>query len=76
VVAKQLSVDSDQFFRQEFESMASAKIGDLLEILFRLKSANIYYRLSDHTPGAIMIEVAMPGERWEIELHDDGRIGV
>ena len=56
--------------------MASATISDLLEILSRLKSANIYYRLSDHTQGAIMIEVAVPGERWEIELHDDGRIGV
>jgi len=69
-------VDSDQFFRQESESMASAKIGGLLGILSRLKSANIDYRLSDHTPGAIMIEVAVSGERWEIKLHGDGRIGV
>jgi len=23
-----------------------------------------------------MVEVAVPGERWEIELHADGEIGV
>ena len=55
--------------------MASATISELLEILSRLKSAKIYYQLSDHTEGAIMIEVSVPGERWEIELHDDGQIG-
>jgi hypothetical protein len=56
--------------------MASATISELLEILSRLKSARIHYHLSDHTDGAIMIEVAVPGERWEIELHEDGEIGV
>jgi hypothetical protein len=56
--------------------MASATISELLEILSRLRSSKIFYRLSDHTQGAIMIEVAVPGERWEIEFHEDGRIGV
>lgn len=23
-----------------------------------------------------MVEVAVPGERWEIEFHEDGQIGV
>jgi hypothetical protein len=56
--------------------MNSGTIKDLLEFLERLKSAHIYYDLSDHTQGAIMIEVSVPGERWEIEFHQDGRIGV
>jgi hypothetical protein len=56
--------------------MASPTINELLELLSRLKSANIYYRLSDPTQGAIMIEVSVPGERWEIEFHEDGQIGV
>jgi hypothetical protein len=56
--------------------VARATIGELLEILSRLKSAKIDYHLSDHTDDAIMVEVAVPGERWEIELHEDGKIGV
>jgi hypothetical protein len=56
--------------------MSPAMIHDFLEVLSRLKSAHIFYRLSDHTEGAIMIEISVPGERWEIEIHEDGQIGV
>jgi hypothetical protein len=56
--------------------MSSATIGDLLSFIGKLKAAKIFYRLSDPTEGAIMVEVAIPGERWEIEFHEDGRIGV
>jgi hypothetical protein len=53
-----------------------ATIGDLLDLLDRLKAAHIYYRLDDATEGAVMVQVAVPGERWEIEMHEDGRISV
>jgi hypothetical protein len=56
--------------------MSQATIRGLLDLLARLKAAGIYYRLSDHTKDAVMVEVAVPGERWEIEFHDDGQIGV
>jgi hypothetical protein len=56
--------------------MGTSSLKDLLDLLEKLKSARIYYRLSDHTHGAIMVEVAVPGERWEIEFHEDGEIGV
>ena len=56
--------------------MSQSTIRDLLNLLVRLKDAHIYYRLSDHTGDAVMVEVAVPGERWEIEFHDDGEIGV
>jgi hypothetical protein len=51
-------------------------IQELLAFLARLKAAKIFYTLSDPTSGAIMVEVAVPGERWEIEFHEDGQIGV
>jgi hypothetical protein len=51
-------------------------VRSLLDLLARLKSAHIFYTLSDHTEGAIMVEVSVPGERWEIEFHEDGQIGV
>jgi hypothetical protein len=56
--------------------MNPATIRDLLDLLARLKGARIYYSLSDHTADAVMVEVSVPGEHWEIELHDDGKIGV
>jgi hypothetical protein len=51
-------------------------LGDLLDLTQRLKAARIHYALSDPTEGAVMIEVAVPGERWEIEVHEDGKVGV
>jgi hypothetical protein len=51
-------------------------IHDLLEFLTRLRAARIYYVLSDPTEGAVMVEISVPGERWEVEFHQDGRIGV
>jgi hypothetical protein len=60
----------------EIRSMHQGTIRGLLDLLERLKSANIYYQLADHTQGAIMVEISVPGERWEIEFHEDGQIGV
>lgn len=56
--------------------MSEARISELLDFLSQLKQQNIHYVLSDWTAGAIMVEVAVPGERWEIEFHSDGEIGV
>ena len=56
--------------------MSLATIHDLLQFLARLKAAHIFYTLSDHTEGTLMVEVSVPGERWEIEFHEDGQIGV
>ena len=56
--------------------MNTATIHDLLTFLARLKAAHIYYRLSDPTEGAVMVEISVPGERWEIEFHEDDRVSV
>lgn len=56
--------------------MNTQTISGLLEILSRLKSAHIYYTLSDHTKGAVMVDVSVPGERWELAFHEDGQIGI
>jgi hypothetical protein len=54
--------------------VSAGTVTDLLRFLAKLKDARIYYSLSDPTEGAIMVEVSVPGERWEIEFHDDGRL--
>lgn len=46
----------------------------LLSFLNDLRRAKIYYRLSQHRDDAIMVEVAVPGERWEVEFLDDGSV--
>lgn len=56
--------------------MTDATVRDVLDFLRRLKEAHIFYTLSDPTEGAIMVEIAVPGERWEVEFHADGEIGV
>jgi hypothetical protein len=44
----------------------------LLTFLRRLKQANIWYRLNQVREDALMVEVHVPGERWEVELVDYG----
>lgn len=56
--------------------MNEASIRRILELLGRMNAAHISYRIANPTEGAIMVEVFVPGERWEIEFHEDGEIGV
>lgn len=45
----------------------------LITFLNRLEEAKIYYRLNK-VRDAIMVEIAVPGERWEIEFMEDDTI--
>ena len=49
---------------------------DLLMFLNELRRGKIYYRLSQHRDDAIMVELAVPGERWEVAFLNDGTIDV
>jgi len=46
----------------------------LLGFLNSLRDGKIFYRLSQHRDDAIMVEVAVPGERWEVEFLEDGTV--
>ena len=46
----------------------------LLSFLNELRAGKIHYRLDQYRDDAIMVEVAVPGERWEIEFLDDGTV--
>ena len=48
----------------------------LFSFLQELRQAKIHYRLSDPRDDAIMVEVVVPGERWEIEFAEDGGVEV
>ena len=45
-------------------------------LLADLRRAKINYRLRDSREEAIGVDVAVPGERWEIDLLPDGSVEV
>lgn len=47
----------------------------LFEFLNELDNRKIFYRLNK-VREAVMVEVAVPGERWEIEFFEDGSIEI
>jgi hypothetical protein len=48
----------------------------LVEFLSELEVRGIHYDLASYRAGAIMVKVAVPGERWEVEYFADGQIEV
>ena len=48
----------------------------LNEFLNKLEEKNIFYKLDKVRAEAVMVEVAVPGQRWEIEFLDDGTVVV
>lgn len=44
---------------------------NLIEFLNRLEEAKIYYKLDKVNDEFIMVEVAVPGQRWEVEFSTD-----
>lgn len=47
-----------------------------LAFLDQLEAAHIWYRLEHVRDDALMVTVAVPGERWEIEFFSDDHIEV
>ncbi len=54
----------------------TAPIPQLLEFLGQLGQAGLSYTLAHNRDEAIMVLVAVPGARWEIEFFADGSIEV
>lgn len=49
---------------------------ELLDFLNSLEDKKIDYKLNKIRNESIMVEVAVPGERWEVEFMDDGMIEI
>lgn len=47
-----------------------------MSLLRRLEGAHIAYQLRQFRDDALAVEVAVPGERWEIEFLEDGEIEI
>src|SRR4051812_3560637 len=48
----------------------------LLAFLRQLEAARIAYQLRHSRDEAVMVEIAVPGERWEVDFLEDGDIEV
>lgn len=51
-------------------------LGQIIKFLEKLENKKIYYRLNKTRDDSIMVEVAVPGQRWEVEFFDDGHVEV
>ena len=49
---------------------------NLFSFLQDLREAGIRYRLGQCRDDVVMVEIAVPGERWEVEFMDDGGVEV
>lgn len=56
--------------------VTQAKLSGLAHFLEQLRDASIHFTVGSVRPGAIMVSVTVPGERWEVEFLDDGSVEV
>jgi len=55
---------------------AGGIFGRLLDLLDRLDAAHIYYKLDHTRADSVMIDVSLPGWRWEVEFMADGSVDI
>jgi hypothetical protein len=46
------------------------------ELIARLNAARVFHTISSIRDGALLIDAALPGERWEIEVFEDGHVEI
>ena len=56
--------------------MAPNPLEKLLGFLSELDRHKIFCKLTRVRDEAVMVEIAVPGERWEVEFFGDGRVEV
>ena len=56
--------------------MAVNSLEKLLGFLSELDRRKIYFELTRVRDEALMVEIAVPGERWEAEFFGDGRVEI
>jgi hypothetical protein len=60
---------------RRFEQMMTQQ-ANLMSFLSDLREAKIHYDLGQQRDDAILVQVAVPGERWEVEFLEDGSVEV
>jgi hypothetical protein len=50
--------------------------GRLLDFLNRLDEAHIFYTLGHTRPDSVMVDISLPGSRWEVEFMADASVDI
>ncbi len=48
----------------------------LLTFIAELKERKIFFRLLYSRPESVMVDISVPGERWEVEFMQDGSVEI
>ena len=56
--------------------MTATVQGKLLNVLDKLRAAGVHFTLRQDRENAVSVDVAVPGERWEIDVLADGSVEV
>jgi hypothetical protein len=56
--------------------MTENYLAELLGFLQKLQGVKIHYRLEHYRDEALMVLIAVPGQRWEVEFLEDGSVEV
>ena len=51
-------------------------IKEFINLLNRLEENKIFYKLDKVRNDALMVEVVVPGQRWEVEFMEDGTVEI
>ena len=51
-------------------------MNDVFSVIRKLKNANIYFTLSEVRDNSVMVLAVVPGQRWEIEVFEDGTLEI
>lgn len=49
---------------------------NIFELLNKLEENEIFYKLSRIREDSVLVEAVIPGQRWEIELFEDGHLEI
>lgn len=52
------------------------ELKEFIAFLNKLDANNIFYKLNKVRTEAIMVDIAVPGQRWEIEFLEDGTVDI
>jgi hypothetical protein len=56
--------------------MVLVRLKELIHFINKLEESNIFYKLNKVRNEAIMVEIAVPGQRWEVEFMEDGTVEI
>ena len=52
------------------------ELKELINFLNKLEDSNIFYKLNKVRNEAILVEICVPGQRWEVEFMEDGTVEI